>query len=165
MCSRIASNRVVAGPLIAAILSLQGCTSWIVDWESSWPSPDGQRKLIVTTVGIKPHLRIVLQNGTSKQTAFADDGEWYVSFLQTYWSPDSKTCGLYIAYDRSLLIAFDAQSGEPVDPTAVTGGLRNAVVEKYKLRERTESDPTFDPLNWVRTQEAESAYRILTYGQ
>ena len=165
MCSRIASNRVLAGLVIAATFSLQGCTSWIVNWESSWPSPDGQRKLIVTTVGIKPHLRVLLQNGASKRTVFEVQGESYVSFLQTYWSPDSKTCGLYIAlHTPPFLLAFDAQSGKQIDPASVTAGLGKAVVETYNLRERAESDPTFDPMKWVRTQEAESAYRILTYG-
>ena len=159
------TRRVLAGPLIAAILSLQGCTSWIVDWESTWPSPDGQRRLIIATVGVKPHLRIVLQNGASKRTVFEDQGEWYVSFLQTYWSPDSRVSGLYIGYDRSLLLAFDAQTGKQIDPSAVTEGLGEAVVAKYKLQERKSNDPTFDPLKWVHTLEAESAYRILTYGQ
>jgi hypothetical protein len=96
---------------------------------------------------------------------FEDPGEWYVSFLQTYWSPDSRVSGLYIAYDKSLLLAFDAQTGKQIDPSAVTEGLGKAVIAKYKLQEKKENDPTFDPLKWVRTLEAESAYRILTYGQ
>jgi hypothetical protein len=96
---------------------------------------------------------------------FTDGREWYINFLQTYWSPDSKVCGLYVAYDRSFLLAFDAESGQQVDPSTIREGLRTALITRYQLHERITKDPSFDPLKWMETAEAETAFREATYKQ
>ena len=160
------SIRVPVTLILVCVTLMQGCSvGWIVDWETSWPSPDKQHKLIVSTVGIKPHLLVSLETRGVKRTLFSDPWEWYVSFLQTYWSPDSNICGLYITSGKFLLLAFDTTTGRQIDSAVIKDGLRAAIVAKYKLDDRVKKDLSFDPLDWVDTSEALDQYRRMTYGQ
>ena len=156
MPSRRAAITVLAG---LPWLFVQGCTL-IRDQTFYQASPDGKKKLVVATVGIKPQLRIFLEDGFQTHTLFSDWGEFYTAFLQIYWSPDSRICGLWIvgAGYKALLLAFDADSGNQIDPRAIRDPLRAAIIERYKLQNRITSDPKFDPFAWSITREAQVAF-------
>jgi|SRR5579872_866678 len=162
--SRRAVIMVLAG---SPWLIVQGCTL-IRDQAFYQTSPDGKKKLIVGTYGIKPQLKIFLKDGFRSRELHFVLGEWYTGFLQMYWSPNSKVCGLWIAALGSvngLLSAFDANSGSQVDPRAVRDPIRAAIIERYKLQNRIASNPKFDPFAWSLTREAQIAFSESELGQ
>jgi hypothetical protein len=61
------------------------------------------------------------------------------------------------------LLAFDATSGEPVDPKRIEDGLRRELIDKYRLKRRMAEDPAFDPLKWMGTGESMDRFRELRY--
>ena len=138
----------------------QGCTTYLIrDSTIYQSSPDNKMKLVVATVGIKPQLRVFLEQGLSTRTLFSDMREWYIRFAKIYWSPDSKTCGVYVwGGDGIVLLAFDARSGDQIDPETVSGKIKDAIIEKYQLQDRIRADPSFDVFDWTGTQEAVEAF-------
>jgi len=148
--------------VVSGALFLQGCTDFIRNQTIYTTSPDGQWKLVIATVGIKPELRVYLEGRHSSRTVYSDWGEWYISFVKTYWSADSKICGLYIIGDRSQLLAFEAKTGKQIDSTLVRDAIGREIVKKYHLEKHLLENPSFDPFAWAKTREAQIAYE--TFG-
>jgi hypothetical protein len=142
-------------------LLTQGCTTSLIRNRTIYQSsPDKQTKLIVATVGIKPQLRVFLENRGASSTVFSDGGEWLIRFVQIYWSPDSKICGVYVlGWSSAVTLAFDAKSGSQIDPAFVRDKIKSGIIEKYKLQSRAKMEPSFDAFAWTGTREAESAFQ------
>jgi hypothetical protein len=116
-------------------------------------------KLVIATVGIKPQLKVFLENGHSSVTVFSDTDEWYIRFAKIYWTEDSRICGWYVSgLNKAILVAFDTGSGRQVDPALVRDKIKEGIIEKYRLRSHVIADPSFDALVWTGTREAEDAF-------
>ncbi len=139
---------------------VHGCTTYLIrDRTIYQTSPDNKMKIVVATVGIKPQLRVFLEHESSRRTLFSDTDEWYMRFAKLYWSADSKICGVYVSgLSRTLLLAFDARTGVPIDAESVRSKIRDAIVDKYDLRDRIRANPSFDVFDWTGTQEAVNAF-------
>ena len=143
---------------------IQACASLVRDQTFYKTAPDRKKRLVVATVGWKPALRITLEEGSfESRTLITGMGEWYIGFLQMYWSPDSKVCGVWlvaVGSDNGILQAFDASTGKQIDSSSIREQIRAKTT--YKLQDRLRGGSAFDPFAWSLTQEAHVAFG--TYG-
>ena len=117
--------------------------------------------MVVGTFGLKPYLKIYIEEGFRSRTMITGSGEWYTGFLQMYWSPDSKICGVWLVANGSIngiLYGFDSSTARQVNTSMVRDNIGRSIIEKYKLQNKVRADPAFDPFAWSLTDDTQIAF-------
>src|SRR5437016_6985692 len=78
--------------MIAAASIQYTCTMPITNWSYEVSSPDGSKRAIVRTRGLKPHrLELRVESARQTKTVFAQDySEVFVGFCELHWTRDSR---------------------------------------------------------------------------
>lgn len=154
------------GILLASAMICVAC-DLVHDQTISYDSPDGQSRVVVATVGIKPQIRIRLRSNSREKLMYPDDpwprAEFMIHFATVCWTSDSAVAIVYVVNavgGRPVLLALDVKRQQQIDPGPLRALLSEAIVRDFSLQAQKDRDPKFDPIGWANSREAKEAFYL-----